>query len=113
MITLDYLLSVHSYLENNGYCASGIRDKNLLYSAIGGQDWYDHEINKIIHVAYSICANHIFIDGNKRTAFLICSQLEALGYVFDSLEIASHILELATNSTDKAIFVERIKSCIY
>lgn len=114
MITLEYLLSVHSYLENNGYCASGIRDKNLLHSAIGGQDWYENEIDKIIHVAFSVCANHVFIDGNKRTTFLILKYLEnPLTYTLDTKEIASHILELATNSTNKALFIERIKSCIY
>lgn len=28
MITLDYFMGVHSYLEANGYCAGGIRDKS-------------------------------------------------------------------------------------
>lgn len=114
MITLEYLLSVHKRLENEGYCASGVRDKNLLHSAIGGQDWYDDEIDKVLHVAYSVCANHVFIDGNKRTTFMILKYLEnPLNYTLNTKEITDHILELATYSTDKTIFVGRIKSCIY
>lgn len=114
MISLDYLINIHRYLEANGYCACGIRDENLLHSAIEGQGWYENEIDKILHVAYSICANHVFIDGNKRTSFLVIKYLEnPLSYTLDTKEIARHILELATHSTDKLSFIEHIKTCIY
>ena len=114
MITLDYLMGVHSYLEAEGYCASGIRDKNLLYSAIGGQDWFDNDIDKVLHVAYSICANHVFIEGNKCTAFIIVKYIEnPLPYTLDTKEIAKEILELATYSTEKAVFIQQIKKSIY
>lgn len=115
LYTVDfaYVIEVHENLVQGKYCIAGIRDENLLISAIDGQYWYEAGIEQIIHVAYSICANHVFADGNKRTCFLTLKLLETeLGYICDWECIAQIVLDLATYSTEKNIFHENIRNCI-
>jgi prophage maintenance system killer protein len=92
----------------------GIRDINLLHSAIDGQYWYQPGVDQIIHVAYSVCANHVFLDGNKRTAFLILKLIEIdLGYICDWELIANAILDLATISISRDQFYQQVKRAIF
>jgi death on curing protein len=54
----------------------GLRDVGLLDSAIARpKNFYCYEGADIIHLAaaycYGICQNHPFVDGNKRTAFVV------------------------------------------
>lgn len=113
VINIDYLLAAHKALEDSRKCLAGIRDHNLLMSAIEGQRWYADPIDQIIHIAYSICAGHVFNDGNKRTTFLILRLLEQrLGFICDLDGMATAILDLATNSISKEAFTQQIKACI-
>lgn len=112
-VKLSYVLSVHNSLVRDNHCMDGIKDENLLQSAIDGQYWYEPGIDQIIHVAYSICANHVFADGNKRTAFLTLKLLETdLGHICDWTAIAYIVLDLATNSISKHDFHDKIVSAI-
>ena len=112
-VNLAYVLSAHENLVRNKHCLAGIKDENLLYSAIEGQYWYEPGADQIIHVSYSICANHVFLDGNKRTSFLTLKLLETdLGYICDWMSIAYTILDLAANSISKENFYNRILSAI-
>ena len=113
-VQFNYVMEVHENLVRDKHCIAGIRDENLLISAIEGQYWYEAGIEQIIHVAYSICANHVFTDGNKRTSFLTLKLLETkLGYVCDWENIAHVVLDLATNSTEKHDFHEKIRNYIF
>ena len=112
-VKLAYVLAAHNNLVQDNRCMAGVKDENLLYSAIDGQYWYEPGIAQIIHVAYSICANHVFCDGNKRTAFLTLKLLESdLGHVCDWTAIAYVVLELAANSISKEEFYTKIVSAI-
>ena len=113
VVELDYVIEAHNSLVHDKRCLGGIKDKNLLISAVNGQYWYEYGVEQIIHVAYSICANHVFFDGNKRTAFLTLKLLEIkLGYVCDWNNIAHTVLELATNGLEKEKFSSYIKEAI-
>ena len=113
-VDFDYVMEVHEQLVQGKHCLAGIRDENLLISAIDGQYWYEYGIEQVIHVAYSICANHVFTDGNKRTCFLTLKSLETdLGYVCDWECIAQIVLDLATYSTEKQLFHQQIRQCIF
>ena len=70
-VKFNYVMEVHENLSRDKRCIAGIRDENLLISAIEGQYWYETGIEQIIHVAYSICANHVFTDGNREPHFLL------------------------------------------
>jgi death-on-curing protein len=106
------VLAIHDrqLVEHGG--AAGLRDESLLYSALG---------RPLNHVAYAgadivelamlytagIVQNHPFLDGNKRTGFVIgVLFLELNGYRFAaSEEAAAHaVIELAAGSIDEAGF---------
>jgi len=58
--------------------ASGIRDRNLLDSALaqpkmtaGGKFLHKTIFEKAAAYGFHICCNHPFVDGNKRVAFIV------------------------------------------
>ena len=62
-------------LENAFVLSSGVRDENLLSSAVNtpfqtfmGNDLYPSIYDKAAQLCYGIANNHPFTDGNKRTA---------------------------------------------
>lgn len=74
-LTLDEVLAIH-YDQINRYGGShGVRDLDLLISAINrcqatfsGEDLYPDLFSKASALLHSLILNHPFIDGNKRTA---------------------------------------------
>jgi len=75
-ITLEEVLAIHHYLIQKTGGTSGIRDLNLLQSAIArpqvsfdGKDLYSSVWLKTAALIHSLTLNHPFVDGNKRTAF--------------------------------------------
>jgi death-on-curing protein len=53
----------------------GIRDEGALEGSIancfqtfGGEELYPEIVDKIAVLTYSLCKNHVFLDGNKRVA---------------------------------------------
>ena len=71
-VTISDLIEAHAKALEYGGLA-GIRDSSLLASAIGRPYiGYNRRIySKAAALAQSLATNHGFIDGNKRTAFLI------------------------------------------
>ena len=73
--TVQDIYELHIQLEKTFILSSGIRDKNLLASAVNtpfqtfmGNDLYPSLYDKAAQLCYGIANNHPFIDGNKRTA---------------------------------------------
>lgn len=73
--TIQDIYELHTQLENTFILSPGIRDKNLLASAVNtpfqtfmGNDLYPSIYDKAAQLCYGIANNHPFIDGNKRTA---------------------------------------------
>ena len=73
--TVQDIYELHIQLEKTFILSSGIRDKNLLASAVNtpfqtfmGNDLYPTIYDKAAQLCYGIANNHPFIDGNKRTA---------------------------------------------
>ena len=78
MIKLNEVLAIHDILIERFGGARGVRDQAGLESAInrpyqtfGGQELYPHTVDKAAAVFESIISNHPFIDGNKRTAYVL------------------------------------------
>ena len=74
-LTLQDIYELHTQLENTFILSRGIRDKNLLASAVNtpfqtfmGNDLYPSIYDKAAQLCYGIANNHPFTDGNKRTA---------------------------------------------
>lgn len=73
--TLQDIYELHAQLESAFVLSPGVRDENLLASAVYapfqtfmGNDLYPSLYDKAAQLCYGIANNHPFTDGNKRTA---------------------------------------------
>ena len=73
--TVQDIHELHTQLEDVFVRSSGVRDENLLASAVNapfqtfmGNDLYPSIYDKAAQLCYGIANNHPFTDGNKRTA---------------------------------------------
>jgi death on curing protein len=78
MIEISEVEKIHDILIERFGGAKGIRDKGILESAIGrpfqtfdGKDLYPNPVDKAAAIFESIVSNHPFVDGNKRTAYVL------------------------------------------
>jgi death on curing protein len=79
LLTLDEVLAIHESQIRKYGGSGGVRDLGLLQSAIGNVEatFAGRFLNESLSemgaaYLYSICRNHPFLDGNKRTA-LACA----------------------------------------
>src|SRR5437763_13082882 len=82
MFDIKTVLDLHDRVLIKYGGALGLRDSNLLDSALnrpfqtfGGEDLYPTFYEKAAAVIHSVILNHPFVDGNKRTDFLLCETL--------------------------------------
>jgi death on curing protein len=101
MISREEAVAVHDILLKRFGGREGIRDEGLLDSAINrpfqtfdGNELYPSSIDKAAAIFESIITNHPFIDGNKRTA-----------YVLMRLFLKESDLDLVSDEDDKYDFV--------
>lgn len=82
MIDIKIAYRIHEILINNFGGSKGIRDNNSLeaallrpYATFDGIDLYPSAIEKAAALFERIIINHPFIDGNKRTAYVLMKLL--------------------------------------
>jgi death on curing protein len=75
---LKWVLETHEVLIHRYGGAQGVRDMNLLHSALfrpyatfDGVDLYATPVEKAAAILESIITDHPFIDGNKRTGYIL------------------------------------------
>ena len=117
-IEAELVFAIHDrqLVEHGG--AVGLRDEALLHSTLGRpMNQLAYESADVIELAAKypagILRNHPFVDGNKRTAFVVgILFLELNGYRFTaSEEAAAHaILELAAGTVDEKAFCEFLRT---
>ena len=78
MINIDDALNIHEFLINKFGGSHGVRDLNLLKSALARpfqtfdqEDLYKSSPEKAAAIIESIVINHPFIDGNKRVGWVL------------------------------------------
>ena len=78
MITLEEVESIHEILIDKFGGSNGIRDRGILESAINRpfqtfdqNELYPLPVDKAAAIVESIISNHPFVDGNKRTAYVL------------------------------------------
>jgi len=105
------VLALHGRLIALHGGASGLRDKALLHSAWARpQQYYAYAdppdvIDMAAAYTVGILGNHPFVDGNKRTGFVVGALfLELNGYRFTASEetATQAVLELAAGTLDEA-----------
>jgi death-on-curing protein len=106
MIQYEDVLNIHEFLINKFGGSHGIRDERLLESALARPfqtfdqvDLYKSHIEKAAALIESIVTNHPFIDGNKRT-----------GYVLMRLYLMENNLDISADQNEKYEFVTAIAS---
>jgi len=106
MIDIEDVLKIHKFLIDKFGGLHGVRDIDLLKSAIGRplqtfdkRDLYKTPIEKSAAVIESIVNNHPFIDGNKRT-----------GYVLLRLFLLEQGMDIRASQIEKYDFVIAIAS---
>ena len=78
MIKQEDVLKIHKLLVDQFGGSHGVRDENSLNSAINRpfatydqQELYPEPVDKAAVILESIVTNHPFIDGNKRTGYVL------------------------------------------
>ena len=114
----ELVLAIHDrqLVEHGG--AEGMRDEALLQSALGRPlNRFAYESTDVVKLAAKYTAgivqNHPFVDGNKRTGFVVgVLFLELNGYRFTASEeaAAQAVLELAAGTMDERGFCEFLRA---
>jgi len=101
MITVEEAVRIHGILIDRFGGTNGIRDRNLLESALSRpfqtfdkKDLYSSQVDKAAALIESIVINHPFLDGNKR-----------FGYVAIRLILLESGLDIDAPEEDKYLFV--------
>lgn len=114
----ELVFAIHDRLVVEHGGAEGVRDESLLQSALARPlNFIVYASSDIIELAAKYTAgivqNHPFVDGNKRTGFVIgVLFLELNGYRFTASEeaAAQAVLELAAGTVDENGFCEFLRA---
>lgn len=110
-LSLDDVLIIHTdQIERYGG-SHGIRDINLLESALfrpqssfGGEDLYPNFFDKATVLVHSLLLNHAFVDGNKRTAIaslLVFLKLNTISLVCTQQELIDAAIAIENKKWNK------------
>lgn len=106
MIDLQIALHIHKKSIESFGGGEGIRDNGALLAALGRplqtfdqQDLYASPADKAAAIFESIIINHPFIDGNKRTAYvLLRATLHIYGFDVMAFEDEKYSMTIAASS---------------
>ena len=113
-LTMEEILILHGQLIDRYGGTHGVRDENLLDSAMnapfqgyGEYEFYPSVVQKAVRLCYGLVMNHPFHDGNKRIgamALLTTLDLNHLNLKTNSAELSEVILRLAAGTiTDETL----------
>jgi death on curing protein len=96
----------------------GLRDEGLLESAIARpKNFYAYEDADVIRLAaaygYGICQNHPFVDGNKRTAFVVMVaflKINNCRFRTAQVEVVGMMTKLADGKLSEAEFTDWVRA---
>lgn len=109
-LSKEQVLLLHSQLIESFGGSSGVRDDNLLDSALetpfqtfDGEDLYPTLQAKAARLGYGLIKNHCMIDGNKRIgahAMLVFLELNGVEIDYKQKDLYETILAVADGSLD-------------
>ena len=117
-LTREECLALHDMILSHYGGIAGVRDENMLESALAKprqRFHYDNPTMADLGVAYAagIVKNHPFLDGNKRTGFMMgAGFLERNGvqFVATEAEAVLRTLALAAGEMSEAEYAEWLKA---
>ncbi|MFI3206995.1 MAG: type II toxin-antitoxin system death-on-curing family toxin [Clostridia bacterium] len=108
LLTINEIIQIHSKLIAKTGGLDGVRDENLLISAVesannsfGDVEQYPSVEEKSARLCYAITSNHAFVDGNKRIGvmtMLMTLNLNNIKISYTQLELISIGLSVADGS---------------
>ena len=111
LISKEQVLKIHSSLIKETGGIDGIRDENLLDSALNSpfqtfdsKELYPEILDKAAQLSYSIIKNHPFLDGNKRIGthiMLVFLALNNTRLTYTQKELIDFGLKVADSSLSK------------
>lgn len=118
-VPIDIILAFHEDLLRRYGGSGGVRDRNLLESAIGqpkatfaGKHLHRTLFDKAAAYGFHLARNHPFVDGNKRIAFVVMDIfLSRNGWdlVASEEEAYAMMMELAQGRLAKSALSEWLK----
>ena len=110
ILTTDEVTELHKKLIIATGGSPGVRDIGLLESAVlgcyqsfDGEDLYPTVVEKAARMAYAVCKNHPFIDGNKRaavTSMLVILRMNNISLSYTQQELVMLGLGIADGNVD-------------
>ncbi len=110
MISEKEALEIHAILLERFGGSSGVRDRALLDSALNrpfqtfdGNELYPSPIEKAAAMLESVVKNHPFIDGNKRTGYVLarlCLMKERVDILADQNQKYAFVIGVSTGKMD-------------
>ncbi len=107
-VNIEEVIVIHEIIIKRAGTKAGIRDFALLHSALerpkatySGRDLYPTIFAKAAGLLQSLCLNHPFTDGNKRTAWAVTHK-----FLWDN---GYHLKSFWTEAADFMVFVDNQK----
>ena len=117
-LSKEQILMLHSQLIQQTGGSDGVRDYNLLESALetpfqsfGGEELYPTIQSKAARLGYGLIKNHCMIDGNKRIgthAMLVFLALNGIELSYTQRELYETILDIAAGKLEYEDLLEWI-----
>ncbi|MDY3927880.1 MAG: type II toxin-antitoxin system death-on-curing family toxin [Clostridia bacterium] len=122
LLTVNEVIILHEKLISKTGGLNGIRDVSMLESAVlscfqtfDEEELYPEIVDKAARMAFGICKNHPFIDGNKRTAILSMITIlytNGIKILYSQQELIQLGLGIADGSINYENIVEWVKKHI-
>ena len=119
---IDIVREIHAEVIKQFGGANGIRDENLLASAVlttqssfGGKSPYADIVEIAAAYLFYICKNHPFVDGNKRTAMMaaiVFLRLNGIEPLPDSAEWERLMLDVASSKISRGDTTRRLRKLL-
>jgi death-on-curing protein len=118
-LTIEQVIELHDEMLKRYGGLPGIRDKNLLWSAIDapkaamfGQEMYPSVYEKAAAYLYHLVCNHPFNDANKRTGFsvtLVFLEVNSAKQAFQKQDLENLVIEVAKGKETKERITKFLK----
>jgi death-on-curing protein len=119
MITKEVILLIHEEVVKLHGGSNGIRDIGSLESAIarpfqtfGSEDLYPTFFEKAAAIGESIIMNHPFVDGNKRTGYVLMETILRLSgnkIICSDEDLYNFVIKISTGETKFEEIVKWLK----
>jgi death-on-curing protein len=121
-LSVEVVLEIHAEALRRFGGLRGIRDENLLASAVltpqssfGGKSPYADIVEVAAAYLFYICGNHPFLDGNKRTAMMaaiVFLRLNGIEPAPDSEQWEQLVLDVAASKLDRNGTTRRLRGLL-